>query len=137
MYTWIPATYLNSTTAAAPICTPLNDITYTVQIISSNGCRADDDLFIKVVRDFIVPNTFTPNGDRINDKWEIENLSLYPEHRVQVFDRYGQILYDSKNYSDAWDGSYKGKPLPSGTYYYIIDLNGQRKAKKGYVTIIK
>ena len=137
VYTWIPATYLNSTTAAAPICTPLNDITYTVQIISSNGCRADDDLFIKVVRDFIVPNTFTPNGDRINDKWEIENLSLYPEHRVQVFDRYGQILYDSKNYSDAWDGSYKGKPLPSGTYYYIIDLNGQRKAKKGYVTIIK
>ena len=98
---------------------------------------SNDDLFIKVIRDFIVPNTFTPNGDGINDKWEIDNLSLYPNHRVQVFDRYGQILYDSKNYTGAWDGTFKGKPLAAGTYYYIIDLNGARDTKKGYVTIIR
>jgi gliding motility-associated-like protein len=96
-----------------------------------------DDLLVKVVKDFIVPNTFTPNGDGVNDKWLIENISLYPNTRVEVFNRYGQILYDSKHYSGDWDGTYKGKALPSGTYYYIIDLNGARVTKKGYVTIVR
>ncbi len=136
-YVWDPGTYLNSTVIAAPVCTPREDITYTVNVTSADGCHADDALFIKVVKDFIVPNTFTPNGDGINDTWRIENLSLYPNQHVQVFNRYGQVLYDSKNYNNPWDGSFKGKPLPSGTYYYIIDLGGARQAKKGYVTIIR
>jgi gliding motility-associated-like protein len=137
VYTWLPATYLNSASAAVPLCTPTNDINYTVKIVSSDGCQATDNLFVKVVKDFIVPNTFTPNGDGINDKWLIENLYLYPNYRVQVFNRYGQMLYDTKNYNTPWDGSYKGKPMPSGAYYYIIDLNGSRTVKKGYVTIIR
>jgi gliding motility-associated-like protein len=84
-----------------------------------------------------VPNTFTPNGDAINDVWKIENLSLYPNYHIQVFNRYGQAMYDTKDYSKPWDGTIQGKPLPSGTYYYIIDLGGARKTKKGYVTIIR
>jgi gliding motility-associated-like protein len=136
-YLWDPGTYLSSITAASPVCTPLNDITYQLDVVSTDGCRNSGDIFIKVVKDFIVPNTFTPNGDGINDKWLIENLSLYPNHRVQVFNRYGQVLYDSKNYLTPWDGSFKGSPLPAGTYYYIIDLGGARSVKKGYVTLIK
>jgi len=136
-YLWSPGTYLSAVNIAAPVCTPVNDITYTVNVTSVDGCKADDNLFIKVVRDFIVPNTFTPNGDGINDLWKIENLSLYPDQHVQVFNRYGQVVFDSKNYTDAWDGTVKGKPLPSGTYYYIIDLGGDRKTKKGYVTIVR
>ena len=73
----------------------------------------------------------------INDKWEIEFLSMYPNHRIQIFNRYGQVIIDTKNYSTPWDGTNKGKPLPSGTYYYIIDLDGLRATKKGYVTIIR
>jgi len=136
-YLWTPGTYLNNATLAAPLCTPVNDITYNVVVTSSAGCKATDDLFVKVVKDFIIPNTFTPNGDGINDLWVIENLNLYPDHRVQVFNRYGQILYDTRNYNKPWDGTSNGKVLPSGTYYYIIDLGGARQTKKGYVTIVR
>ena len=108
-----------------------------MDITSIDGCKSSDLVNIKVVRDFIVPNTFTPNGDGINDKWEIEFLSLYPNHHIQIFNRYGQVILDTKNYITPWDGTYKGKPLPAGTYYYIIDLDGLRATKKGYITIIK
>lgn len=136
-YLWSPGTYLSSVNIAAPVCTPTNDITYVVNVISADGCKANDDLSIKVVRDFVVPNTFTPNGDGINDVWKIENLSLYPNYHIQVFNRYGQVMYDTKDYTNPWNGTIQGKPLPSGTYYYIVDLGGARKTKKGYVTIIR
>jgi gliding motility-associated-like protein len=133
----LPSTYLDDASKASPVCRPLNDITYVIQVISSDGCRANDDIFIKVIRDFVVPNTFTPNNDGINDYWTIDYLSLYPNQRVQVFNRYGQLVFESNNYRLPWDGTYKGKPLPAGTYYYIIELGGQRKPKTGYVTIVK
>ncbi len=136
-YTWTPGTYLDNPNSATPIVTPLTDATYTIQVVSADGCKTQDVLNVKVIRDFVVPNTFTPNGDNINDKWEIEFLSMYPNHRIQIFNRYGQVIIDTKNYSTPWDGTNKGKPLPSGTYYYIIDLDGLRATKKGYVTIIR
>jgi gliding motility-associated-like protein len=136
-FLWLPSTYLDDASKANPLCRPTNDITYTIRVTSADGCTATDDLFIKVIRDFIVPNTFTPNNDGINDYWLIDNLYLYPSHRVQVFNRYGQLVFETANYSSPWDGTYKGKNLPVGTYYYIIELGGQRKPKTGYVTIIK
>jgi gliding motility-associated-like protein len=136
-YNWTPADYLDNATSLAPICNPTDDVTYTVSATSNNGCKNQEIVIVKVVKDFIVPNTFTPNGDGINDYWVIENLSLYPNHQIQVFNRYGQVVFESKNYSEFWDGKYKGKSIPAGTYYYIIDLDGQRTTKKGYVTIIK
>ncbi len=136
-YLWNPGTYLSSTIIANPVCQPREDINYLLTVVSSDGCTNQDNIFIKVVKDFIVPNTFTPNGDGINDKWVIENLNLYPNHRLEIFNRNGQKLFESRNYNGEWEGSYKGKPLPASTYYYIIDLNGARAPKKGYVTIIR
>ena len=114
-----------------------DDIEYTLNIIYADGCKNEDVIFIKVVKDFIVPNTFSPNGDGINDLWKIENLIYYPNHRLEIFNRNGQKLFESTNYNGEWDGTLKGKSLPSGTYYYIIDLDGARAPKKGYVTIIR
>ena len=136
-YLWNPGTYLSSISISNPICTPREDIRYALKIVSADGCKNEDDIFIKVVKDFVVPNTFTPNGDGINDLWKIENMIFYPNHKLEVFNRNGQKLFESTNYNGDWDGTYKGKPLPSGTYYYIIDLNGARASKKGYVTIIR
>lgn len=136
-YLWTPGLYLNGNTLATPISKPTDDITYVVTVVSADGCRATDDIFIKVVKDFIVPNIFTPNKDGINDTWRIDNLDLYPSHRVQIFNRYGQLLWESSNYTKPWDGRYKGKELPVGTYYYIIELGGARPVKKGYVTIVR
>jgi gliding motility-associated-like protein len=137
-YLWSPATFFtNNTVSANAVVKPTADITYTLKVTSIDGCVAADDVFVKVVKDFIVPNTFTPNNDGINDTWIIQYLDLYPSQRIQVFNRLGQLVFESKNYSKPWDGRYNGKALPTDTYYYIIDLGGARKTKTGYVTIVR
>jgi gliding motility-associated-like protein len=74
----------------------------------------------------VVPNTFTPNNDGINDTWNIEALETYPLSITQVFNRYGTLIFQSIGYGKPWDGRQNGKPVPEGTYYYKIDLkNGQ------------
>jgi len=85
----------------------------------------------------IVPNMFTPNGDGINDTWDIKNLSTYINCTVEIFNRYGAGVYFSNGYPIAWDGKYKGVELPVGTYYYIINTGSGGKAFSGYVTIIR
>jgi len=136
-YLWSPATYLSSDTSATPLCLPDDSITYNITVTSPGGCRASTLLLVQVLKDFDVPNTFTPNGDGINDTWVIQNLPQFPIQWVQVFDRYGQLLYESHGYSTPWDGTYKGHALPMGTYYYIIELGGLISPKTGYVTILR
>jgi gliding motility-associated-like protein len=85
-----------------------------------------------------VPNTFTPNNDGINDLWQISGLISYTNCTVNIYNRYGSLIYHSTGYSKAWDGTYKGKELPFGTYYYVINLgNTSNKLLKGYVTIVR
>jgi gliding motility-associated-like protein len=138
-YQWQPATYLDNPTSPTPtVINPAADITYKVKITAAGNCSIDTSVTVTVLSDFIVPNTFTPNNDGIFDTWRMPKLSKYPSHRVQVFNRYGQLVYETSNFpSTGWDGTYNGKPLPFGTYYYIIELGGLQYPKKGYVTIIK
>lgn len=84
-----------------------------------------------------IPNAFTPNNDGINDTWNIKNLDQYPNNTVDIFNRYGQKIYSSINYGIPWDGTFKGKNLPSGTYYYVIDLKNGNKTLSGYVALIR
>ncbi|HEX8021690.1 MBG domain-containing protein [Mucilaginibacter sp.] len=85
-----------------------------------------------------VPNTFTPNGDGVNDLWVIKDLQYYPGCAVDIYNRYGLQLYHSRGYSQAWDGTYHNQPLPFGTYYYIVNLNDGSQARlSGYVTIVR
>ena len=86
----------------------------------------------------IIPNTFTPNGDGINDLWEIASLtSYYPKCEVNVYNRYGALVFQSRGYSNAWDGTFHGSKLPTGTYYYLINLNNNSAMLSGPVTIIR
>jgi gliding motility-associated-like protein len=84
-----------------------------------------------------VPNAFSPNGDGINDTWRIKYLESYPGATVEVYNRYGQIVYHSLGYSVDWDGTYNGRPLPVATYYYIINPRNGREVITGSVTILK
>jgi len=86
----------------------------------------------------VVPNAFSPNGDGINDTWVIRYLNEYPSADVEVFNRYGQPVYHATGgYTTPWDGTYKGQPLPVGTYYWIIRPGSGRKQISGSVTILR
>ena len=136
-YLWTPNLYLSNNTILAPICTPLKDITYTLKVTGRGNCAISDDVFVKVLLGPKIPNTFTPNNDGINDNWEIQYLNTYPNNRVQVFTRTGQLVFESRGYKTPWNGTYNGKPLPVDTYYYIIEPESGREPITGYVTIVK
>lgn len=84
-----------------------------------------------------IANAFTPNGDGINDYWKINHIEDYPQAMVQVFTRGGQRVFESKGYTVPFDGTYKGKKLPVGVYYYIIDLHSDCSLLSGSLTILR
>ena len=84
-----------------------------------------------------IPNTFTPNGDGVNDYWEIPELNSFPECDFSVFNRYGKLVFHSKGYGKPWDGLYNGGKLGAGTYYFVIDLKTGAGPISGSVTIIR
>ena len=83
-------------------------------------------------------NNFTPNGDGVNDKWEIENVTLFPEHTLTIFDRGGRVLLKEKNYKNDCEGIVNGSALKEGTYYYSITFDmAEIGMKKGFITLIR
>jgi gliding motility-associated-like protein len=87
--------------------------------------------------DIVAPNAFTPNGDGINDTWDIKYLNLYAGCTVEIINRFGNKIFRSAGYPIAWNGKYNELDLPVGTYYYIIKLRSDGKPISGYVTIIR
>jgi len=136
-YLWTPNTYLNSDTAAMPQSAPLDDIRYKLSLTGIGNCAVSDSIYLTVLKYPVVPNIFTPNGDGINDKWTIKYLNQYPGCTVDVFNRYGQKVFHSEGYATDWDGTYNGKPLPLGTYYYIINPKNGRNVMNGSISIIR
>jgi gliding motility-associated-like protein len=138
-YLWSPSFYLDYTTIKNPTVSGLTDsIVYTLTVTDERGdCSGTGQILVVALRELIVPNTFTPNNDGINDKWIIEALKGYPSCKIEVFNRFGQIIYESKGYGKPWDGKMNGKELPVGTYYYIIEPGNGRLPVTGYVTLIK
>jgi gliding motility-associated-like protein len=129
---------LSSKIVRNPIASPVEDITYTLLVKGIGGCNAPlDYVFIKVLKAPVIPNTFTPNNDGVHDTWVIKYLESYPDNRVQVFTRAGQLVFESKRYVKPWDGTVNGKSLPFDTYYYIIEPGTGRTPITGYVMIVK
>lgn len=135
IYEWTPKQGLSQYDIPDPMASPTDDITYTLSVTSDQGCVSMDNVFIKVLKQPIVPNAFSPN----NDLWNIKYLESYTNATVQVFNRYGEVVYRSlKGYSSPWNGQFNGIDLPAGTYYYIIDpRNKGRKPVSGAVTILR
>ncbi|MGE5521410.1 MAG: PKD-like domain-containing protein, partial [Candidatus Dadabacteria bacterium] len=136
-FLWTPNTNMDNNTSKNPVVTALTDEVYTLTVTGDAGCQAQDKVAIKVLKTFDVPNTFTPNGDGINDTWLIPNLAKYPNCKVLVFNRYGQAVFESIGYTKPWDAISNGKQVPFGTYYYIIDTGIGTPTLKGYITVIR
>jgi gliding motility-associated-like protein len=136
-YLWTPSSFLSSDTVYSPVSKPVDDIRYTFTVMGEGGCSVSDTLFIKVLKSPEIPNAFSPNGDGINDTWDIKYLESYPGATVDVFNRYGQIVFRSFGYNRPWDGRSNGQVLPIGTYYYIINPKNGKPMYTGSITIIR
>jgi gliding motility-associated-like protein len=136
-YSWAPGIYLNNDTIPNPICTPSSDVLYKLIVKDPLGCTSTGDIMVKILKHPQIPNVFSPNSDGINDRWQIKYLSDYPDCTVDIYNRYGQPIYHSVGYANAWDGTLNGKQLPAGTYYYIIDPKNNLKPLSGFVDIVK
>jgi gliding motility-associated-like protein len=113
---------------------------YSVVVSDMNGCIARDSVFVEPIQELclIIPNAISPNGDLINDYWNIGLKELYPEIEVKIFNRWGEEIWRSaKGYPDPWDGRSKGSLLPIDSYHYIIDLHNGTKPIMGTVTIVR
>lgn len=113
---------------------------YRLKIIDNKLCVLSDTSILKAEKNLCinVPNAFTPNGDGVNDTWEIELIDIYPEAQIEIYNRWGDMVYfASKGYSKPWDGTFKGRELPIDSYFYVIDLKNGRHPVSGDITIIK
>lgn len=88
----------------------------------------------------VVSNNFSPNNDNINDEWIIHGSQLYSEYLVQVYNRWGQKVFEAKSDFVSWDGKFLGAPVPDGTYYYIIEFSDKyfgKQIKNGSITLLR
>lgn len=137
-YYWTPAIYLDDASKLKPVCTPVENMVYTLHVITPGGCSiSSDEMNVRVLERLIFRSVFTPNGDGVNDLWNIGGLNTYPGNLVQIFNRYGAKVFESRGYGTAWNGMLNGKELPGGTYYYVINLPSENMIEKGSVTLIR
>ncbi len=135
---WSPPAFLNKTDTIRPlVINPQENTVYTLTVTGQGGCITKDEMTVQAINRMLAPNTFTPNGDGINDSWVIKNAEQYPECVVEIYTASGQKIFRSVGYGQAWDGTYKGNPLPAGTYYYTIEPRNGRKRFAGYITLLR
>jgi gliding motility-associated-like protein len=123
-YSWSPAAGLNDPSLPDPIASIDSTTTFVVKGTGRNSCYAFDTLTVNVTATghnlFVVPNAFTPNGDGHNDCFGITRWGDVQIEELSVFNRWGLRVFTTRNPSECWDGSYKGRPQPSGAYVYAI-----------------
>lgn len=119
---------------------PSEDTTYMVTASTGNGCTSSASYNVRVKpapdTKITATNFLTPNGDGRNDRWIVTNLQNYSTYDITIFDRAGRIVYYTRNYNNDWGGTANGDPLAEGTYYYVINVQGQQPVK-GFVTIVR
>ncbi|UOE51410.1 gliding motility-associated C-terminal domain-containing protein [Mucilaginibacter sp. SMC90] len=135
-YSWSPSVGLSNSSVSSPIASPTETTTYTLTV-TAGGCPASATIKVNVLEQMVIPNAFSPNGDGVNDTWIIAGLAAYPNCTVNVFNRYGAGIFRSVGYAKNWNGSFNGYVLPSGTYYYVVDLKNGSKPLSGYVVLLK
>jgi gliding motility-associated-like protein len=135
-YSWTPSIYLSSTSILKPfVVKPQTDVYYKLTVVGRGGCSSMDSVKVVSLSLPKPPNTFTPNGDGVNDVWDIKYLDQYQGCVVEIYTPAGQIIYKNTGYTIPWDGTNKGANVAAGTYYFVIDPKNGRKKIAGYVTV--
>jgi len=143
-YVWSPPDFLDDPTISNPLSTPEESIVYTLVVTDENGCFVERSVTILVLlpceEPFVfIPTGFTPNGDGKNDTFKVIGNNL-DEIYLAVYNRWGELIFETRDPSAGWDGTYKGKLMPPDAYgfYAIVKcVGGLEYFKKGNVTLLK
>jgi gliding motility-associated-like protein len=115
--------------------------TYSVVVTDANGCATSLDVIVAYTGSescIEIPQLITPNNDGFNDTWKIRNIDLFPNAEVFVFNRWGKLVFNTKNISaNEWDGTFKGALLPTDSYHYVLHLNNGSEPRSGVISIIR
>jgi gliding motility-associated-like protein len=140
-YQWTPLQGVTAGNTLTPTVAPPVTTTYSLNITNAAGCTISDDVTVNVLPYCVKPmEAFSPNGDGINELWLVTTGSCLRKAKAQVFNRYGHKVFESADYHNTWNGTFNGKPLPDGTYYFILSydlINGKTVYLKGNVTILR
>jgi len=145
---WLPPVGLSCSDCATPTASPRQTTTYQEKVFTQYGCTASDSVTVVVLcneKSLFIPNTFSPNGDGMNDYFYPRGAGLYNIKSMRIFNRLGQVVFERVNFSAndptaAWDGKVKGKLQPSDVYLYVVEtvcVNGTILASKGNVTLLR
>ncbi|HKC67301.1 MAG TPA: T9SS type B sorting domain-containing protein, partial [Bacteroidia bacterium] len=139
---WAPADYLSCTACNTTMCLPDADITYTITAINSYGCTtiATATVDIQIEYTFYIPNTFTPNKDETNEIFKPLATHIH-NYKMDIFDRWGLLLFETTDLEHGWDGTYKGGRCQEDVYVYKIEFTddpaNKTHTKAGTVNIIR
>ncbi len=142
-YSWSPIQFLDNPYSNVVTATPTDSTLFKVVSIDDNGCKGTNysRIYIDYENTLFVPNAFTPNHDQTNDLFGIENLNYQEIQVFKVYDRWGEVVFDSDREGvQEWDGTYRGEPVSAGVYNYFIRVNfrnGKIEEFKGDVTLLR
>ena len=142
-YAWTPADLLDNANSATPNTVPLwNDTTFTVTNTTIDGCQNSTTLSIEVVSESIilVPSGFSPNGDGMNDELKLTTFNITELLEFKIFNRWGQLIFETTDLNEAWDGQFLDTDQEMGTYVYLVSAvnkNGEIVEYKGNTTLLR
>ena len=147
-YNWTPESGLDCNECPNPTVKPKFTTTYKVNVVDSNNCKNEAEVLVTVVcndKNFFLPNTFSPNGDGVNDYFYPRGSSIDKIQSMRIFNRWGELVFEKRNFavnsqSDGWNGTFRGKPANGDVYVYIIEFvceNATVLSSKGNVALIR
>jgi gliding motility-associated-like protein len=139
---WLPPAGLSDPFAAEPTASPANTTWYYLTATSPIGCQSVDSVLLTVIFDPIVefPNAFSPNGDGINDLFSVIVRGPVAVEAYRIYNRWGEIIFESNNPNSGWDGTYRGKAQETGTYVFHflgLDPNGAGIERHGTLHLVR
>ena len=145
-YEWssaIGSTFSQPDSATTNVISSLDQVgteTFTILVTSENGCTSEAQINIDILGlTYQIPNVFTPNGDNVNDAFGPVTNGDLDAYYCKIYDRWGQVIFETNNPTERWDGTFQGEASPSDIYIYLInlELGGNRFEEKGDLTLIR
>lgn len=119
-YQWEPPTSLSQIDISSPVANPAQTTQYSVSAVNAAGCVGTLSILVETYVPLYIPSAFSPNADNQNDEWIIPNIDLFPTCEVTIYNRWGELIFFSRGYTQPWDGTYRQERVPSGMYTYQI-----------------